>query len=62
MLGAADFAAAVRALIIDKTGKPQWRPSRLDDVGSGMVERILAPMPGQDLVLPTYAEMQALRD
>lgn len=62
LIAAPDFRAAVRATLIEKTGKPDWRPARLGDVTQAMVERILAPMPGTELVLATMAEAQALRD
>lgn len=62
LVAAPDFRAAVRATVIAKVKTPAWRPARLEDVTPAMVERILAPMPGAELVLSTMAEAQALRD
>jgi len=61
MLAQPDFAEGVRAMLIDKDKAPRWRPARLADVSEAMVERIFAPMPGAELVLPTRQEMQAAR-
>ena len=57
MLVRRDFASGVRALLIDRTAAPSWRPQRLEDVSETMVEGVLAPMPGNELVLPTIGEM-----
>lgn len=57
----ADFAEGVRAHVIDKDRKPVWTPARMEDVSPAMVERLRAPMPGRELVLPTRQEMQAMR-
>jgi len=47
-----EFIEGVRALIIDKDRRPQWSPSRLEDVSAQMVEAYLAPLPpGEELVL-----------
>lgn len=62
LVAAPDFRAAVRATVIEKSGAASWRPARLADVTPAMVDRILAPMPGAELVLATLAEAQALRD
>ena len=42
-----DFREGVRALIVDKDGKPQWRPARLGDVRLSDVKALFAPL-GQD--------------
>ncbi len=34
--GKSDFVEGVRALLIDKTGKPQWDPSSIEQVGQSM--------------------------
>ncbi len=39
-----DFYEGVRAAIVDKDNKPQWRPARLADVTPEMVERYFAPL------------------
>ena len=47
-----EFPEGVRALLIDKDRKPAWKPQRLADVTSAMVEALFAPLPpGEDLVL-----------
>ena len=56
-----DFYEGVRAALIDKDGKPRWRPERLEDVTPAMVEDFFAPMGSDELVLPTRQEMQAAR-
>ncbi len=47
-----DFYEGVRAVIVDKDNKPQWRPATLPDVGEAEVERHFAPLAGAELVLP----------
>jgi enoyl-CoA hydratase len=44
-----DFREGVRALIIDKDGRPKWRPNRLDDVSAADVEAYFRPLPRGDL-------------
>ncbi len=56
-----DFYEGVRAALIDKDARPQWRPARLEDVTSAMVDDYFAPMGAAELVLPTRQEMQAAR-
>ena len=46
-----DFREGVRALIIDKDGRPEWRPSRLEEVSAADVEAYFRPLPGADLQL-----------
>jgi enoyl-CoA hydratase len=44
-----DFQEGVRALIIDKDGRPEWRPKRLEDVSAVEVEAYFRPLPRGDL-------------
>ena len=56
-----DFAEGVRAALIDKDGKPQWRPDRLEDVTPAMVDKVFASMGADELALLTREQMQAAR-
>ena len=40
-----DFAEGVRAVLIDKTGDPQWDPARPEDMGNAQLDAIFAPEP-----------------
>jgi enoyl-CoA hydratase len=44
-----DFREGVRALIINKDGRPEWRPKRLEDVSAAHVEAYFRPLPHGDL-------------
>jgi enoyl-CoA hydratase len=46
-----DFREGVRALIIDKDNRPDWRPRRLGEVTAADVEGYFQPLPGGDLPL-----------
>jgi enoyl-CoA hydratase len=39
-----EFLEGIRALVIDKDRKPDWRPATLEDVTPQMVEDVLAPL------------------
>lgn len=43
-----DFIEGVRALIVDKDNKPQWRPKTLEGVTEAMLDEIFAPLPQQE--------------
>ncbi len=43
-----DFAEGVRALIIDKTGDPQWNPATAADVSDALIDDIFAPLPANE--------------
>jgi enoyl-CoA hydratase len=46
-----DFREGVRALIVDKDGRPEWRPARLEDVSAADVEAYFQALPDGDLQL-----------
>jgi enoyl-CoA hydratase len=46
-----DFREGVRALIIDKDNRPDWRPRRLEDVTTADVDAYFQPLPGGELPL-----------
>lgn len=39
-----DFLEGIRAMVIDKDRKPDWRPATLDEVTADMVDEMLAPL------------------
>jgi enoyl-CoA hydratase len=49
--GLHDFREGVRALIVDKDGKPRWQPARLDEVHMSDVEALFAPLGKDELGL-----------
>lgn len=51
MLRGHDFYEGIRAAIIDKGSRPQWRPATLEEVTDDMVQAYFAPLEGGDLVL-----------
>jgi enoyl-CoA hydratase len=46
-----DFREGVRALIVDKDGKPDWRPARLVDISQHDIEALFAPIGDNELGL-----------
>ncbi len=40
-----DFAEGVRALIVDKTGDPQWNPATPEGITEDTIDAIFAPLP-----------------
>lgn len=57
-----DFAEGVRAALIDKDNLPLWRPASLAGLRQADIDAYFAPLgPGEDLELPSRAEMQSLR-
>lgn len=51
MLDGVDFYEGVRAALIDKDGKPQWKPARLEDVRTEDVDSYFAPLGDRELIL-----------
>jgi enoyl-CoA hydratase len=50
-VGLHDFREGVRALLVDKDGKPRWRPASLDDVRMSDVVTLFAPLGKDELGL-----------
>ena len=50
-----DFKEGVRALLIDKTGDPQWRPATPEAVDEEMLDALFAPLPADEQWTP-FAE------
>jgi enoyl-CoA hydratase len=46
-----DFREGVRALIVDKDRRPEWRPQRLEELSAADIEAYFRPLPGGDLQL-----------
>jgi enoyl-CoA hydratase len=43
-----DFAEGVRALIVDKTNDPAWKPAAPEDVTDDLLDAIFAPLPADE--------------
>lgn len=61
MLDGHDFHEGVRAVLVDKGRRANWRPASLADVTDAIVERHFMSRPGAELVLAMRQEMQAAR-
>jgi len=47
-----DFREGVRALLIDKTGDPQWDPATPEEVTDEMLDVLFAPLPESEAWTP----------
>jgi enoyl-CoA hydratase len=47
-----DFREGVRALLIDKTGNPQWEPATPEEVTDEMLDVLFAPLPDTEAWTP----------
>jgi len=47
-----DFREGVRALLIDKTGDPQWEPAAPEEVTDEMLDVLFAPLPDSEAWTP----------
>lgn len=54
-----DFSEGVRAMLIDKDKSPKWQPAAIADVNEADVEGYFAPLPDDELALPSREAMQA---
>ena len=61
LVSAPDFAEGVRAMVVDQDRAPRWQPASLAEVSDAASEAAFAPMPGEELDLPTRDQMQAAR-
>ncbi len=57
----ADFREGVRAVLVDKDGRPAWAPARLEDVTPAMLEALFAPAGTAELALLPRSAPQAAR-
>ena len=53
-----DFREGVRALLIDKTGNPQWEPAMPEEVTDEMLDVLFAPLPKTEVWTP-FPETEA---
>ncbi len=56
-----DFYEGVRAIVIDKDNAPAWQPASISALTPAMIDRYFADDPDLGWLLPTRAEMQAMR-
>lgn len=59
-LGNGEFAEGVRAALIDKDGRPQWRYSKLSEIGDELLDQYFAPLQDGELELLSREQMQAI--
>ncbi|WP_308932063.1 enoyl-CoA hydratase/isomerase family protein [Arthrobacter sp. SLBN-112] len=56
-LAGPDFREGIRAQVVDKDRKPQWKPATLADVLPGQVDRFFEPLDGGELELHPQAQL-----
>ena len=56
-----DFAEGVRAALIDKDGKPQWRPATVGEVSTAEIDACFAPLTDEELNLTPRDQFQLIR-
>ena len=56
-----DFREGVRALLIDKTGDPQWDPATPEEVTDEMLDVLFAPLPETEAWTP-FPETQRMSE
>jgi hypothetical protein len=56
-----EFLEGIRAAVIDKDKKPNWKPARLEDLDPARIESLLAPLGAHELklVVPEAAEQES---
>jgi enoyl-CoA hydratase len=55
MTSRADFREGIRAVLVDKDGKPHWNPATLAEVSDEQVNACFASLGEDDLTLPPPA-------
>jgi enoyl-CoA hydratase len=56
-----DFYEGVRAVVIEKDNTPKWQPANHGAISADVIDRYFTPVTGAAFLLPTRADMQAMR-